>query len=220
MTPRPEVVFVGRGAILEEFLDIYVDHSHTRFPVYEESTDDIVGIISAKDILKAMSSRAIAYDEAVTDVIRDVYFVPETKRVAELFDELRESGNQMAIAINEFGGVAGLVTLKSLLEEVVGRVGEEGVSPEEEYKALGEDTFQVDGGMSADEAVEELGIELPEGDFETVAGFVLAALGRIPTQGDQFEHGDLKLEVTRMRGPKIETIKLTKMKMSKCGEGG
>ena len=215
MTPRTEIVFLGRGATVGEFLDIYVGHSHTRFPVYKESTDDVVGILSAKDILKAMSSAVIAHDEAVTTVIRDAYFVPETKRVAELFDELRETGNQMAIAIDEFGGVAGLVTLKSLLEEVVGRVGEEGVGPEEEYEALGEDTFRVDGGMSTDEAVQELGIELPDGDFETVAGFVLEALGHIPTQGEQFEYGDVKVEVTRMRDLRIEAIKLTKMKRSK-----
>jgi putative hemolysin len=214
MTPRNEIVFVGQGTTLGEFLDIYVDHLHTRFPVYKESTDDIVGILSAKDILKAMASKATAYDDAVTDVLRDVYFVPETKRIAELFDDLRESGNQVAIAIDEFGGVAGLVTLKSLLEEIVGRFGEEGVGPEEEYESIDEHTFQIDGGMSAAEAVEELGIELPEGEFETVAGFVLEALGHIPTHGEQFEYGDTKVEVTRMRGPKIETIKLTKMKRS------
>ena len=215
MTPRTEIVFVERGATLSEFLGIYANHSHMRFPVYTESMDDIVGILSAKDILKAMSLKAIAYDEVVTAVIRDAYFVPETKRIAELFDEMRFAGHQMAIAIDEFGGVAGLITLKSLLEEVVGSIGEEGVSPVEEYEALGEDTFQVDGAMSAEEAVEELEIELPEGNFETVAGFVLAALGHIPTQGEQFEYGDLKVEVIRMSGPKIETVKLTKINKSK-----
>lgn len=211
MTPRTEIAFVERGATLGEFLEIYAEHSHTRFPVYKESTDNIVGILSAKDILKAMSSREITHDDSVTDVIRDAFFVPETKRIAELFDESRQTGNQMAVAIDEFGGIAGLVTLKTLLEEVVGRVGEEGVSPEEEYEAVGENTFQVDGGMSIDEAKEELGIELPDGDFETIAGFVLEALGYIPTQGEQFEHGDLKIEVTEMRDLKVESIMLTRV---------
>lgn len=218
MTPRTEIVSLEQGSTLAEFLSIYVDHSHTRFPVYQDFTDDIVGILSAKDILKAMSSKAIDHDEGVTEFIRDAYFVPETKRIAELFDELRESGNQIALAVDEFGGVAGLVTLKSLLEEVVGRIGEEGASPEEEYEALGVDTFRVDGGMSADEAVDELGIELPEGEFETVAGFVLEVLGRVPTQGERFEYGDLKVEVIRMKGPKIETIRLTKIRRSKPGD--
>ncbi len=218
MTPRTEIVFLERGSTLAEFLGTYADHSHTRFPVYKDSMEDIVGILSAKDILKAMSSKAIEHDSAVTEVIRDAYFVPETKRIAELFDELRESGNQIALAIDEFGDVAGLVTLKSLLEEVVGRVGEEGTGPEEEYEALGLDTFRVDGGMSIDETIEELGIELPEGDYETIAGFVLEVLGRVPTQGEQFEYGELKIQVTRMEGPKIETIMLTRTKPSKQGE--
>ena len=165
MTPRNEIVFVARGTTLGEFLDIYVDHSHTRFPFYRKSTDDIVGILSVKDVLKAMSSKGMARDDAVTEVIRDVYFVPESKRIAELFDELRESGNQMAIAVDEFGGVAGLVTLKSLLEEVLGRVGEEGVRPEAEYEVLGDDTFQVDGGMSTDEAMEKAWDRAARGSF-------------------------------------------------------
>ena len=210
MTPRTEIAFVERGAALGEFLEIYAEHSHTRFPVFKETTDNIVGILSSKDILNAMSSRKISHDDPVTDVIRDAFFVPETKRIAELFDELRQSGNQMAVAIDEFGGIAGLITLKRLLEEVVGRVGEEGARPEEEYEALGENTFQIDGGMSIDEVNEELGIELAEGEFETVAGFVLDVLGHIPTEGEQFEYGDLRVEVTNMSDLKIESVKLTK----------
>ena len=210
MTPRTEIVFVERGTTVGEFLKTYAERSHTRFPVYKGGMDNIVGILSAKDVLKAMSARDMAHDEPITDVIRDAYFVPETKRIAELFDELRHTGNQMAIAIDEFGGIAGLVSLKSLLEEVVGRVGEEGISPEEEYEALGKDRFQVDGGMSIDEANEELGVSLPEGDYETVAGFVLEVLGHIPAEGEQFDYRDLAVEVTEMKDLKIETIMLTR----------
>ena len=184
MTPRTEIVFVERGATLEQFLAVYRDHSHTRFPVSKGSTDNIVGILSSKDILRAMSSRAIPHDESVTDFTRDVYFVLETKRIAGAVRGEPPDGNQMAVAIDEFGGVAGLVTIRSLLEEAVGRVGEEGLSAEEEYEALGADTFQIDGGMDIREAMEELGIELPEGEFDTVAGFVLDALGHIPTEGE------------------------------------
>ena len=210
MTPRTEIVFVERGATLEEFLAIYRDNPHTRFPVFKGSTDNIVGILSSKDILRAMSSRSIPQDESVTDFTRDVYFVPETKRIADLFEENRRTGNQMAVAIDEFGGLAGVVTMRGLLEEVVGRVGEEGLSAEEEYETLGADTFQLDGGMSVHEAMAELGIELPQGESETVAGFALDVLGHIPTEGEQFEYGDLKLEITKMDGLRIATIKLTK----------
>lgn len=210
MTPRMEIVFVERGSSMSEFLSLYAQNTHTRFPVYKESPDNIVGLLSAKDILKAMSSREIGPADPVTDVIRDAYFVPETKRIAELFDELRGSGNQMAIAIDEYGGIAGLVTIKQLLEEVVGRVGEEGARPEEEYEALGENTFRVDGGMSVDEVKEELDINLGQGEFETVAGFVLEALGHIPVEGETFEARDLAIEVTEMADLKIEAVKIVR----------
>ena len=212
MTPRNEIVSIERGATLGEFLNVYAQNSHTRFPVYREVADNIIGIISAKDILKAMATKGINFDDSVTDVIRDSYFVPETKRIAELFKELRQSGNQMAMAVDEYGGLAGLVTLKRLSEEVVGPVGEEGAAPEEEFEEISENTFQVDGGMSIDEANEEMEIDLPEGDFDTVAGFVLDLLGHIPAEGEQFEYNNLKLEIIQMDNLKIETIKLTKPK--------
>ena len=148
MTPRTEIISIARGVTLREFLQLYMEHSHTRFPVYKETRDDIVGIISAKDILRGLATKRISEDDSVTDIVRDAYFVPETKRIAELFDELRRSGNQMAIAVDEYGGVAGLVTLKQLLEEIAGKVGEEGIQPEEEYEAIGENTYQVDGGRA------------------------------------------------------------------------
>ena len=217
MTTRTEMVSIELGATLREFLAIYGEHSHTRFPVYTGTADNIMGVISAKDILKAMSTRGLDYDDSVTDFLRDAYFVPETKRIAELFDELRNSGNQMAIAVDEYGGLAGLVTLKRLSEEVVGPVGEEGAGPEEEYETIDKNTFQVDGGMSIDEVNEELEINLPEDDYETIAGFVLKVLGQIPSEGQQFEYGHLKFEVTDMQGLKIATIKVTK---SVTTEGG
>ena len=212
MTPRTEIVFVEKDVTLLDFLNIYTNHSHTRFPVFKETTDNVIGIVSSKDILKAMASNAIKLDEPVTDFLRDVFFVPETKRIAELFEETRRAGNQMTITIDEFGGIAGLVTTKSLLEEVVGRVGEEGFSPEEKYEAIGADTFQIDGSMSIDEATKQLGIEFPEGEYDTVAGFVLEILGHIPVQGEKCKYRNIKIEITRMEGLRVVAIKLTKIK--------
>ena len=140
----------------------------------------MVGIVSVKDVLRAIATDAIPSDGSISEAVRDTYFVPETKRIDGLFDELRESGNQMAIVIDEYGGVAGLVTLKRLLELIVGPVGEEGQGPEEEYEAIDENTFNVEGSLSITQLKEDLQVELPEGDFETVAGFVLEMLGHIP----------------------------------------
>ena len=217
MTPRTEIVFIQRGASLAEFLDIYAEHSHARFPVYKDTTDNVVGILSAKDILKAMTARDKTREEPVTDVIRDVYFVPETKRVAELFDELRHTGNRISMVVDEFGGLAGLVTLKRLLEEIVGPVGEEGARPEGEYLAIDENTFRVDGGMSIEEVNEEIGVQLRDGDYETIAGFVLDVLGHIPVPGEEFEYENIKIEITHMDKLKIETIKLTREQQEETG---
>ncbi len=208
MTPRPEIVGIRRNATLAEFLKVYCEHSHTRFPVYKDHDEDIVGILSAKDVLKSMAVNGISYDDNVTDVVRSVMFVPETKRTAELFKEMRSDGHQMAIIVDEYGGLAGIVTLKRLSEEVVGAHGEEGEAPEEEYESLGENTYQVEAGMSIDEANEELGINLPDGDFDTLAGFVLDRLGHIPEEGETLEHENLKIEVVEMRALKIETLKV------------
>ena len=211
MTPRTEMVFVEMGTSLGDFFLVYAEHSHTRFPVYEGETENVVGIVSAKDVLRTLSFDSMRERGSVTDVTRRAHFVPETKRAAELFEELRASGSQMAIVVDEFGGLAGLVTLKRLLEELAGPVGEEGEAPEEEYSSIDEFTFLVDGAMALDEANEELGLQLPEGDFETVAGFVLDVLGHIPAEGEQLEYAGLRLVVLEMKNLKIETVRLTKL---------
>ena len=210
MTPRPEIVGIPGGATLSDFLGIYCQHSHTRFPVYEDSIENITGILSAKDVLKTMAVNGMAYTDSVTDVVRAGLFVPETKRTAELFEEMRASGNQMAVIVDEYGGLAGIVTLKRLSEEVVGAHGEEGEAPEEEYESIDDNTYQVEGAMSIDEANEELHINLPDGDFDTLAGFVLDRLGYFPKEGETLEYDNLKIEVIEMKAFKIETVKITR----------
>ena len=217
MTPRTEIVAIERGADLRAFLDIYAENSHTRFPVYRGSTENIIGILSAKDVLKTMSSEKLDFHDPVTDIIRDAHFVPETKPIAELFDELRQSGNQMALAVDEYGGLAGMVTLKRLSEEVVGPVGEEGEGPGEEYEAIDRNTSQVDGRMSIEEANEELGLGLPEGDYETIAGFVLEILGHIPVVGERFEYRNLRFAVIEMDNLKIEAVRVTRSRQVEDG---
>ena len=210
MTPRPEIVFVQRGSTVREFLKLYSENTHTRFPVYWDTTDNVVGVLSLKDILRSLAVNGLTDEDSVTNVIRDVHFVPETKGIAELFDELRRSGNQMAIAVDEFGGVAGLVTLKQLIEDVMGRVGEEGIGAEEEMTLVGQDTYEVDGGMSIDEARDRLELDIEEGGFETVAGWALERLGHIPTQGESFEADGFTVEIIGMDNLKIEALRLTK----------
>ena len=211
MTPRTEMVFVPNNSTIQQFLQTIATHTHTRYPVYKQTTDNIIGIISAKDVLKSMSlsQQNLDLQAPLTDVIRDVYFIPETKSISELFDELRKTGNQMAIAIDEFGGIAGLVTIKGLLEEIVGSVGEEGSSPNIEYEAIGTNIYKVDGGIDIDNVNNVLGASIPDGDYETLAGFVLYILGDIPSEGEVFNYRNFRLEVMSMTEMKIEKVKLT-----------
>jgi putative hemolysin len=212
MTPRPEMISVQRSSTLSEFLEVYDEHSHTRFPVYNDSSENIIGVLSAKDVLRAMARNGgMNMNASVTEVVRAPLFVPETKRTAELFDEMRKDGHQMAIIVDEYGGLAGLVTLKRLSEEVVGAHGEEGAAPEEEYESLDDNTFQVEAAMSVDEANEDLDLNIPDGDFDTVAGFVLDMLGHIPREGETLEYEGLKIEVIEMRALKVETVKVTRL---------
>ena len=211
MTPRADIIFVERGVSLETFLSLYEKDMHSRYPVYKGNTDNVVGLLSLKDMIKAFSAKTVSLDDSVTDVIRDGYFVPETKRIAELFEELRNSGHQMAIVVDEFGGVSGLVTMKQLLEEIVWPVGEEGVGPEDEYSDLGENTFQIDGNMGLEELEDELDIHFPDGDYETIAGFVLYYLGHLPLQGEQFQYEGIKIEIISMDGMKIDKLKVQRI---------
>ena len=119
-------------------------------------------------------------------------------------------GSQLTMIVDEFGGIAGLVTLTQLMEEVVGPVGEEGMEPEMEYETIDENTYHIDGGMQIDEANEELDLGLPTGDYETVAGFILESLGHIPAEGEHLHHNSLRLLVTHVRGMRVEKVMVTR----------
>ena len=210
MTPRTEMIVMERGTTFADFLSVYSKHSHTRFPIYKDANENIVGIISAKDVLRVLSTKGINEKDSVTDVTRDAYFVPETKWASELFEELRHTGNQMAICLDEYGGLAGLVTLKRLTELIVGRVGEEGESPESEFENIMPNVFQIEGSMDISEANNEMDLDLPEGEYETIAGFVLDQIGEIPNLNQEFEYGNLTFRVLEMDRFKIESLLITR----------
>jgi len=208
MTPRTEIIFVELSATLQDFLPIYARTTYTRFPVFDGDRENIVGILSVKDLLEAVAQGTIQLHDSVATALRPAHFVPETKPVDELFDELREVGQHIAITVNEHGGVAGVVTLMQLLEVIVGPVGEEGEPIEEEFVAVGQSQFDVLAAMSILEANENLDIDLPEGDYQTLAGFVLEQLGHIPQEGESFRYGEIQLEVKEMQAVKIHRVEV------------
>jgi len=219
MVPRPEVVCIEQGSRISDFFALYAQSPLSRFPVFQENMDNVTGILPIKDVLMALAKGTISMESVVDDLVRPAYFTPETKRIGELFSEMRDRNFHMCVVVDEFGGTAGIASLTRLVEEIVGPVGDELATVEKDYEAINAYTFEIDGGMRIEEANEEMGLELPEGDYETVAGFILDLLGRIPRPNEQLRYKDLKLVITEMRGVKIEKILLTKEGYSALASG-
>ena len=212
MIPRTEISWVAQGTTLSDFLSLYAEGRYSRFPVYKENTDNVVGMLHAKDVLMRLTDDLNNGDTIIDDLMRPAYFVPEGKRLGELLAEMRDGGHHAAVVVDEFGGISGMVTLGQLTEEIVGDIRDELTGKEKDFVVTGDSTFEVDGGFRLEEANEELELNLPDGDYETVAGFILSHLGRIPRQGEQFKYQNLKFVITEMRGMKIAKVIVTREK--------
>ncbi len=210
MIPRPDVVWLEKGTSLADFMTVYSDHPHTRFPVYEENPDNVVGVLSIKDVLLAKSKGEADEKTPIDSLTRPVVFAPETKRIGPLFREMQASGSQMAVVVDEYGGIAGMVTLRELLAQLVGRFGDEFPRESQEFQAIDEHTYDIDGSMRVEEVNDLLGMSLPSGDYETIAGLVLNRLGHVPKEGEQFRYQDLKFTVKEMRNLRIEKLRITR----------
>ena len=211
MVPRTEIVWLEKDETLAEFYATYEASPRSRFPVYGDTVDNVVGIVSIKDVLHALARNELAPERTIEAVMRPASFIPETKLVSDLFWQMQDERQQMAIVVDEYGGVAGLVTLELLLEEMVGRVTDELGHPAQEFATIDESTTRVDGGMSIFDLRDQLEIELPEGDYETVAGFVLERLGHIPREGETLTLDGYRLAVSEVKGVKIESVLITKL---------
>ena len=210
-TPRTEVVWVERGTSMADFLDLYRRYPYSRFPVYEGAIDNVVGVLTVKDALSAIADNLLSMRADVTALSRPPFFVPETKSISGLLRELQASGTTMAITVDEFGGVDGVVTLTQLLEVVVGPLAQrEGMPSPEEVVVLEDGTFDADGGIILEDANRQMGLALPDGEYETIAGFILDRLGHIPTEGETWEEEGVSFTIAHMRGVKIERVRISK----------
>lgn len=212
MLPRTEVVTIDHDATIREFLDRFAESGHTRFPVLGEGgIDDIIGIISAKDLLVALRDGAFKPDEPITPLIRPAHFTPESKRIGDLMQDLRDRHVRMAILIDEYGGMAGVVTMEDLIEEIVGDLDDDRQHADEELTTIDERTSVVEGQIRVDDVNEELNLDIPRGDYETLAGFILERLGRLPSTGDSVHHKGVRITVLEMQGPRIRRVEITRV---------
>ena len=218
MTPRTEIVWIAKGTTLADFLSLYAEHSHTRFPVFEGTQETVLGVLSNKEVLIAQSKGQIGPDDSVTETMRDVDFIPETVTVSDAFDAMQEKRLSMMMVINEYGGIAGLVTLKQLIGVIVGTMVDDDPPSEEADSSvarLDDGAYLLDGGMTIIEINDRLhddDIALPEGEYQTVAGLVLFLQGEIPDEDDVVRTGELAITVTNMVGARIDQVRLEKVR--------
>ena len=209
MTPRPEIVTVNVDATIRDFLNLYSGNSHTRFPVVRDQLDDVVGMVGVKGVMRQLAGGAEP-DSPVLMESRPPRFVPETKSLDDLFDEMRSNGDPIVMVADEYGGVAGLVTFTRVVESIVGKAeegkDEEGYEPQVEI--LDERTAYLDGRLSIADANEQLALNLPSGEYETVAGFLLEQLGSIPEVGAEVSFANLHFAVLEMQGVRIGRVRV------------
>jgi CBS domain containing-hemolysin-like protein len=208
MVARPDVVSVSIDLPPEEALAVVLDSPYTRYPVYRESLDDIVGVLHVRDLFTSIVDRGIGQVE-LESLLRTAYIVPETKDLASLLQEFRRTSNHFAVVVDEYGAMVGVCTLEDVLEEIVGEIEDEFDVPEELIEQVDEDSYRVDGMFSIEEFNERFGTDLPEEDFHTVAGFVFGQLGRAPEPGDDVAYDGMRFDVLEVEGNRIERIGVT-----------
>ena len=211
MTHRTEMTAVEDTGSVSDVVRMALEDGHSRIPVYHEDFDDIRGILYVKDLLRYVGNQN-AETVALTDIMRPAYFVPESKKCSELFTELTAKRLQMAVVCDEYGGTSGIITMEDLLEGIVGNMQDEYDNEEEEMSQLSENSFTVDGATALDEVSDLIGVSLPEGDYDTIAGFLMERLGRIPQPG---EHPVVTFENVTFTVEEVEDRRISEILIEK-----
>jgi CBS domain containing-hemolysin-like protein len=208
MVPRPDVVAVEDTATLHDVQALVLEHGYSRIPVFHEDLDDILGVVFAKDVLKAMHQGDI--DRPLTEVCRPARVVPESKKVADLLREMQREKFHQAMVIDEYGSITGIVSLEDLLEELVGEITDEYDTEEPDVVEVGDGVYRVSGKASIDDVNELLGAELPDEEWDTVAGLILDLFGKIPDVGEDTVFQGLRFEVEDVQGRRVAKVLITR----------
>ncbi len=208
MTPRTEVIGLSIEDDFQKAVDFVLEHGHSRYPVYEQSIDTIIGMLYAKDLLKGLhkSDRV----SSLRKIVRNAFFVPESKTIRDLLNDFQTQKVHIAVVLDEYGGTAGIVTIEDVVEELVGEIEDEYEEPsEQKFVKISDTIYEVDARCHVDELNDELELDLPEDeDYETLAGFAFARLGAIPKKGDTFEFKNLLFTILDVESRKINRLKI------------
>ena len=207
MVPRPDVVGVEDTETLREVQALVLEHGYSRIPVYHEDLDDVIGVVFAKDVLKALHQGKI--DISLGEIVRAPHFVPESKKVADLLREMQREKFHQALVTDEYGSVTGIVALEDLLEELVGEITDEYDTEEPEIVEVSAGVWRVSGKTSIDDLNDELDAELPDEEWDTVAGLVLDVFGRIPTPGEECTFDGWRFKTEAVQGRRIASVLVT-----------
>lgn len=209
MIPRTDMVTISRDSTLREVIQLFIQHGHSRLPVYQKDVDDIIGVLHIKDLL--------AYWESPADTVlpeenmRRPYFVPEGKKVTELLAELRARKIHMTIVLDEYGGTAGLVTLEDIIEEIVGEIHDEYDDEDQKIIRISGDTILVDARLNLEDLADYLNIELPEGNYDSVGGFIIDLTGKVPQENEQIKYQDLLMIIRSADDRRIGQIEIKRL---------
>jgi putative hemolysin len=209
MVPRIDMVAVEANDPVDEALRVVVERGFSRIPIYEEAVDHIVGVVYAKDLLRGLADGR--RPASLREIARPPYFVPEGKRIDELLAEMRENKVHLAIAVDEYGGTAGLVTIEDVLEEIVGEIQDEYDREEATMQRVNDREAIVDARVSLDDLNELLGLEIESEDFDTVGGFVYHQLGRMPAPGDEIQTDGFVMRVLSVAGRRVKKVRVARV---------
>jgi putative hemolysin len=208
MVAKPDIAAVSVDMPPEEALAVVLESPYTRYPVYRETLDEIVGILHVRDLVASLHNGS-GGSVALADLLRPPYVVPETKDLGALLADFRRTSQHMAVVVDEYGATAGIVTLEDLLEEIVGDIEDEFDLPDESVERLDDDTVRVDGTFPIDDFNERFHTDLPVEDYHTLAGFVFGLLGRQPEVGDDIAHDGMRFDVLEVEGSRINKLAVT-----------
>ena len=207
MIPRTYVVAIPLDSSIESILSTVIDSGHSRIPVFKENVDQIVGILNAKDLLPFWLDQTQEFD--LSKIIREPFFVPETKQIKDLLNELRNKKSHLAVIVDEYGGTSGLVTIEDIVEEIIGEIRDEHDAEEDDFAIQPDGSFLVNAWANLDDFEELFSVKVPREGYDTVGGFIIHLLGKVPKKGEEINFEGLQFKIQRSDPKKITRVLVT-----------
>lgn len=210
MVPRTDTVYAAANTSISEIIQVIIQSGHSRIPIYQDNVDNIIGTLHAKDLLPFWGTD----DTAVRRMVRSPYFIPETKKISEVLQDLRDNKSHMAVVIDEYGGTAGILTLEDIIEEIIGEVMDEYDAEQKLIVEHDDGSITVSARLDIEKLGDFLDVEFPEGDFESVGGFIISLLGKVPQVGEKIHYDHLEILVEAATSRKIDRVRIRKMEQA------